>query len=115
VKSVDDLNRSDVSIAYFSGAAEEPWVPQRFPKAQSRGVSGSGTAAPVEEIMAGRSDVAPIDKISWVTLNKQVPGLKSWPQGEACLRALNSPIQSGLLSQRVTMCLSNGHEQLPTN
>jgi polar amino acid transport system substrate-binding protein len=24
VKSVDDLNRPDVSIAYFSGAAEEP-------------------------------------------------------------------------------------------
>jgi Bacterial extracellular solute-binding proteins, family 3 len=85
VKSVDDLNRPDVSIAYFSGAVEESWVPKRFPKAQSRGVSGSGTAAPVEEIMAGRSDVAPIDKISWVTLNKQVPGLKSWPQGEACL------------------------------
>jgi polar amino acid transport system substrate-binding protein len=85
VKSVDDLNRSDITIAYFSGAAEESWVPKRFPKAQSRGVSGSGTAAPVEEIMAGRSDVAPIDKISWVTLSKQVPGLKSWPEGEACL------------------------------
>jgi polar amino acid transport system substrate-binding protein len=85
VKTVDDLNREEISIAYFTGAAEESWVPMRFPKAQSRGVSGSGTAAPVEEIMAGRSDVAPIDKISWVTLNKQVPGLKSWPEGDACL------------------------------
>jgi polar amino acid transport system substrate-binding protein len=85
VKTVDDLNREDISIAYFTGAAEEPWVPQRFPKAQSRGVSGSGTAAPDEEIMAGRTDVAPIDKISWVTLSKQVPGLKSWPEGDACL------------------------------
>jgi polar amino acid transport system substrate-binding protein len=85
VKSVDDLNREDISIAYFTGAAEEPWVPSRFPKAKARGVSGSGTAAPVEEIMSGRSDVAPIDKISWVTLSKQVPGLKSWPEGEACL------------------------------
>jgi ABC-type amino acid transport substrate-binding protein len=46
VKMVDDLNREEISIAYFTGGAEESWVPKRFPKAQSRGVSGSGTAAP---------------------------------------------------------------------
>jgi len=104
VKAVDDLNREDISIAYFTGGAEESWVPKRFPKAQSRGVSGSGTAAPVEEIMAGRSDVAPIDKISWVTLNKQVPGLKSWPEGDACLTSTE-------FSNPVGLALAKGDDE----
>lgn len=86
-KTVDDLDREDITVAYFTGGAEETWVPKRFKKAQARGVSGSGTAAPVEEIMAGRADVAPIDKVSWVTLNKAQPGLVSWPQGDDCLKS----------------------------
>jgi polar amino acid transport system substrate-binding protein len=86
-KSVDDLDREDITVAYFTGGAEETWVPKRFKKAEARGVSGSGTAAPVEEIMAGRADVAPIDKVSWVALNKAQPGLVSWPQGEDCLKS----------------------------
>jgi polar amino acid transport system substrate-binding protein len=96
VKSVDDLNRDDITVAYFTGAAEEPWVPQRFPKAKARGVTGSGTAAPVEEIMSGRADVAPIDKISWITLNKQVPGLAVWPEGEGCLTSTEFSNEVGL-------------------
>jgi polar amino acid transport system substrate-binding protein len=96
IKSVDDLNREDLIVAYFTGAAEEPWVPQRFPNAQARGVTGSGTAAPVEEIMSGRADVAPIDKISWVTLQKQVPGLVSWPSGEDCLKSTEFPNEVGI-------------------
>jgi polar amino acid transport system substrate-binding protein len=96
VKTVDDLDRPDITVAYFTGAAEEPWVPTRFPKATARGVSGSGTAAPVEEIMAGRADVAPIDKISWLSLNKQVPGLAVWPQGEACLTSTEFSNEVGL-------------------
>ena len=96
VKSVDDLNREDIVVAYFTGAAEEPWVPQRFPKAQARGVTGSGTAAPVEEIMSGRADVAPIDKISWITLQKQVPGLVSWPSGDQCLTSTEFSNEVGL-------------------
>ncbi len=96
VKSVDDLNREDITVAYFTGAAEEPWVPQRFPKAKARGVTGSGTAAPVEEIMSGRADVAPIDKISWITLNKEVPGLAVWPEGEGCLTSTEFSNEVGL-------------------
>ncbi len=96
VKSVDDLNREEITVAYFTGAAEEPWVPQRFPKAKARGVTGSGTAAPVEEIMSGRADVAPIDKISWITLNKEVQGLAVWPEGEGCLTSTEFSNEVGL-------------------
>jgi polar amino acid transport system substrate-binding protein len=96
VKSVDDLNREDITVAYFTGAAEEPWVPKRFPEATARGVTGSGTAAPVEEIMSGRADVAPIDRISWVALEKQVSGLMSWPSGEDCLKSDEFSVEVGL-------------------
>ncbi len=94
--SLDDMNRPDITVAYFTGAAEEPWVKSRFPKAAARGVTGSGTAAPVEEIISGRADVAPIDKTSWVTLNKQVPGLRSWPEGDACLRSTEFSNEVGM-------------------
>ena len=54
-KTVDDLNRPDITIAYYTGGGEEGWVKERFPKAQLRGVAGSGVA-PVEEVMARRAD-----------------------------------------------------------
>src|SRR5882724_1104833 len=34
--TVDDLNSPDITIAYYTGSAEENWVKQRFPKAQLR-------------------------------------------------------------------------------
>ena len=37
-KSVDDLNKPDITIAYYTGGGEEGWVKERFPKAQLRGV-----------------------------------------------------------------------------
>src|SRR5207245_2638820 len=54
-KSVDDLNRPDITVAYYTGGGEEGWVKERFPKAQLRGVAGSGVA-PVEEVMARRAE-----------------------------------------------------------
>src|SRR5437667_10341406 len=50
-QSVDDLNKPDVTIAYYTGGGEEGWVKERFPKAHLRGVAGSGVA-PGEEVMA---------------------------------------------------------------
>ena len=54
--SVDDLNQPDVTIAYFTGGAEEGWVKERFPKAKLRAVASSGATAAIEEIMARRAD-----------------------------------------------------------
>ncbi|REM40451.1 ABC transporter substrate-binding protein, partial [Mycobacterium tuberculosis] len=73
--SVDELNRPDVTIAYFTGGAEEAWVKQRFPQAKLRAVASSGATAPVEEIMARRADAAPINRVPWVTLQHKVKGL----------------------------------------
>jgi polar amino acid transport system substrate-binding protein len=81
--TVDDLNDPDVTIAYYTGGAEENWVKQRFPKAKLRGVSGSGTA-PVEEIMAKRADAAPINRIPWVPMARKVKGLAALPKENNC-------------------------------
>ena len=83
-KSVDDLNDAAVTIAYFTGGAEENWVKQRFPKAALRGVSSSGSAAPVEEIMAKRADAAAINRVPWVALSKKVKGLAALPRENNC-------------------------------
>lgn len=83
-KSIDDFNKPDITVAYFTGGGEENWVKERFPNAKLRGVSSSGTAAPVEEIMARRADVTPINRIPWVALNKKVKGLTALPQGNNC-------------------------------
>jgi polar amino acid transport system substrate-binding protein len=82
--SIDDFNKEGVIVAYYTGGGEEHWVKTRFPKATLRGVSTAGTAAPVEEIMAKRADVTPINRIPWVALNKKVKGLKALPGENNC-------------------------------
>lgn len=94
--TVDDLNSEDITIAFFTGTPPETWAPTRFPKAQLRGVAGSGANAPVEEIMAGRADVAPIDNVAWPALAKQVPGLTVFPQGDACLQSQEMKTDIGM-------------------
>lgn len=100
LKSVDDLNSEDITIAFFTGTPPENWAPERFPKAQLRGVAGSGANAPVEEIMAGRADVATIDYAAWPTLAKQVPGLISFPPGDECLQSQEMKTGVGLASDK---------------
>ena len=84
VSTVDDLNNPDITIAYFTGGAEENWVKERFPKAKLRAVASSGATAPVEEIMAKRADAAPINRVPWVNLNQKVKGLVVYPKENNC-------------------------------
>ena len=95
-KSVDDFKSPDVTVAYFTGGGEENWVKERFPKAKLRGVSSAGTAAPVEEIMARRADVTPINRTPWVSLNKKVKGLMALPHGNNCQDSQEAVNQIGL-------------------
>ncbi len=95
-KSVDDLNRPDITIAYFTGGGEENWVKTRFPKAQLRGVSSSGSAAPVEEVMAKRADAVPINRVPWVALQKKVKGLAVLPKENNCQDSMEKSAPVGL-------------------
>jgi len=84
IHSVDDLNSPDITIAYFTGGAEENWVKERFPKAKLRAVASSGATAPIEEIMAKRADAAPINRVPWVSLQRKVKGLVAFPKDNNC-------------------------------
>jgi polar amino acid transport system substrate-binding protein len=83
-KTVDDLNKPDITIAYFVGAAEEGWVKQRFPLAKLRGVTNSGATAPLEDVMAHRADAAPINRIPYVAMARKVKGLAALPRANNC-------------------------------
>jgi polar amino acid transport system substrate-binding protein len=95
-KTLEDFNRPEVTIAYFSGAGEEPLVRQQFPKAKLRGVANSGSVAPIEEVMAGRSDVAPLNRMLWPNISKKVKGLAAFPKENDCQDSKIFEIQSGM-------------------
>jgi len=96
INSVDDLNKADITIAYFTGTPPETWLPSRLPDATRKGVQGSGANAPVDEILSGRADVAPIDTAAWVDMAKKVPGLISFPKGDECLTNGEFPTEVGM-------------------
>lgn len=83
-RALEDFNRPDITIAYFTGAGEEPLVKERFPKARLRGVANSGSVAPIEEIMAGRSDVAPLNRMLWPGMSKKLKALAAFPKENDC-------------------------------
>jgi polar amino acid transport system substrate-binding protein len=96
IEKVDDLNNPDITIAYFTGTPPETYLPTRLPKATIKGVQGSGANAPTDEIMSGRADLAPIDTVAWVDLNKKIPGLIVFPKGDECLTHGEMPTDVGM-------------------
>jgi polar amino acid transport system substrate-binding protein len=83
-KTVDDLNKPDITIAYFIGGGEEGWVKERFAKAKLVGVANSGATAPLEDVMAKRADAAPINRIPYVSMSHKVKGLAVLPSANNC-------------------------------
>jgi len=96
LKSVDDLNSSAITMSYFTGTPPETWAPTRFTKTVLKGVASSGVQVPVEEILAKRADVAPIDNVAWLQFAKQVPGLMVFPLGDDCLKSNEMATEVGM-------------------
>ena len=94
-KSVDDLNKPDITIAYYTGGGEEGWVKERFPKAQLRGVAGSGVA-PVEEVMAKRADAVPINRVPWVAMGSKLKQLAVLPKENNCQNSTEKAAPVGM-------------------
>jgi len=55
IKTVEQLDDPNLTFAAYVGTNQAAWIPQTFPKAKLRGVTGSGQA-PVDELLAGRAD-----------------------------------------------------------
>jgi polar amino acid transport system substrate-binding protein len=94
-KSVDDLNRPEITIAYYTGGGEEGWVKERFPKAQLRGVAGSGVA-PVEEVLANRADAVPINRVPWVAMGRKLKQLAVLPKENNCQNSTEKAAPVGM-------------------
>src|SRR5712664_1136419 len=98
-KSVDDLNKAGITIAYYTGGGEEGWVKERFPKAELRGVAGSGVA-PVEEVMAKRADAAPINRVPWVAMGRKLKQLAVLPKDNNCQNSKEKAAPVGMAIDR---------------
>ena len=94
-KSVDDLNKPDITIAYYTGGGEEGWVKERFSKAQLRGVAGSGVA-PVEEVLANRADAVPINRVPWVAMGRKLKQLAVLPKDNNCQNSTEKAAPVGM-------------------
>ena len=108
VTKVEDFNRPEITMAYFSGAGEEPLVREQFSKAKLRGVANSGSVAPIEEVLAGRSDVAPLNRMLWPSISKKVKGLAVFPKDNNCQDSKIFEIQAGMGVARTSPCTWNG-------
>ena len=95
-KTLEDFNKPEITMAYFSGAGEEPLVREQFSKAKLRGVTNSGSVAPIEEVLAGRSDVAPLNRVLWPNINKKVKGLAVFPKENDCQDSKIFDIKAGM-------------------
>lgn len=93
---VDDFNQPGITMAYFSGAGEEPLVREHFSQARLRGVTNSGSVAPIEEVLAGRSDVAPLNRMLWPNISKKVKGLAVFPKENDCQDSKIFEIKAGM-------------------
>lgn len=95
-KTLEDFNKPEITMAYFSGAGEEPLVREQFANAKLRGVSNSGSVAPIEEVLAGRSDVAPLNRMLWPNISKKVKGLAVFPKENNCQDSKIFEIKTGM-------------------
>ena len=96
VKTLEEFNKPEITMAYFSGAGEEPMVRAQFPNAKLRGVTNSGSVAPIEEVLAGRSDVAPLNRMLWPNISKKVKGLAVFPKENNCQDSKIFEIKTGM-------------------
>ena len=67
----------------------------RFPKAQLRGVAGSGVA-PVEEVLANRADAVPVNRVPWVAMGRKLKQLAVLPKDNNCQNSTEKAAPVGM-------------------
>ena len=96
--------REDRSTTSTSPTSRSPTTPaaarragsrSAFPKAQLRGVAGSGVA-PVEEVMAKRADAVPINRVPWVAMGRKLKQLAVLPKDNNCQNSTEKAAPVGM-------------------
>lgn len=101
IKTIEALNDPSIRLVYFVGGPSEKIIKPLLPNITYRAVPGSGSNAPVEEIMARRADIAPIVSDVWPKLKKTIPGLRVYPSEQACM-------SNQVLTNSVGMAIKKG-------
>ena len=76
------------------------WMRVTAPAAVEELFGGSGSAAPLEDVMAKRADAAPINRIPWVPMNNKVKGLKVLPGENNCQNSTEKATPVGLAIEK---------------
>jgi polar amino acid transport system substrate-binding protein len=81
IKTPDDLNKPEVTIATVTGSGSEQMVKQQIPHATIRSLlsPSGGSGAPPEEVISGRADAAQFDAVLTVAYLQRFPTLKVVP------------------------------------
>jgi polar amino acid transport system substrate-binding protein len=79
IKDVEGINSPSLKMAYFVGASQEHYLPERFPQLKLKGVTGSGSGVPIEELLSGRVDLVVFNTVEWPALVKRYPDLTAFP------------------------------------
>lgn len=80
VNSLDDFNKSSVSIVTYTGTGTEEGILKSYPEISLRSlVQGANVTANMDEVVAGRADLAPFDSTNQPVLLKQYPNIKIIP------------------------------------
>jgi polar amino acid transport system substrate-binding protein len=95
-RSLDDLNRPDVTIAVVKDAPQGRWLRTRLPSTKVIEVPGNITTVPTAEIVAGRANVATIDQYFFAATSHSTLGLASLPFGTSCLDSQELTLPIGL-------------------
>jgi ABC-type amino acid transport substrate-binding protein len=87
IKSLDQMDAPTVRMGVFTGTSWETDLPKRFPKAKfDASVQGQGGGYRVEDLLARRIDVAPIDNVAAYAFEASFPGLRVIPPPAECLK-----------------------------
>jgi polar amino acid transport system substrate-binding protein len=84
IKSVDQLNKPEVTFVGMSGTVEESYPKEVFPKATVRGIVSNDVASWIGEVASGQADAAFLDPGTFRLLKAKNPNL------ESRLRVLNT-------------------------
>jgi len=79
VTSIDDLNDPKFDLVFGIGSPDEPYLRERFPNAQVRGVQ-----VHIDEVISGHADAVPYNRVQAARLMQRLPEIGALPSENNC-------------------------------
>ena len=98
INSLEDLNQASVTVGLWTGTGSDRPFRGKYPKATVNAIPMPvGGVTRMEEVMAGRIDVATLDSARALLVDRQFPQLKILPGGpENCMKHPDIPTPLGM-------------------